>query len=363
MATRFEVRRDDIRQGRWAGVTNEIGAGGVRMRIDLFALTANNVTYATFGEALGYWQHFPTGDPTTGAIPTWGFGTVTESRCEGVDTGERFYGYFPIADECVLYPENVSTAGFSDGAEHRRGLPPIYAHYDRCTSDASYVAEREPQQALLRPLFSTAFLLDDFLHDNGYFGADTVVLSSASSKTAYGTAFCLSQRQGDRVRVVGLTSPANADFTRSLGCYDDVVIYDQIGTSLAETPSVYVDFSGDGAVRSAVHRRLGDRLTYDCAVGVTHWDAAGAPDSELPGPAPVLFFAPAQAAKRTEELGTAGLRERLATAWTAFMGPVTRTRDPWLVVVSGQGRAAVEECYTALLDGRVPAREGHVLSV
>ncbi|BBX18737.1 hypothetical protein CRI77_25890 [Mycolicibacterium duvalii] len=364
MAIRFDVRRDDIRQGRWATIeAGELDAGAVRVRIDLFALTANNITYATFGDALGYWQHFPTGDAETGAIPTWGFGTVIESRCDGVDVGQRFYGYFPIADEVVLYPQDVSTAGFADGAEHRRGLPPVYAHYDLCTSDASYVAEREPQQALLRPLFSTAFLLDDFLYDNGYFGAQAVVLSSASSKTAYGTAFCLSRRQGDDVEVIGLTSPANADFTRSLGCYDEVVTYDRIDAALPENPSVYVDFSGSSPVRAAVHRRLGDQLTYDCAVGVTHWDAEAGRDAELPGPAPVLFFAPDQAAKRAEELGTAGLRERLATAWTAFMEPVTRAEDPWLSVVAGQGRSAVEDCYTALLDGRVPAREGHVLSV
>lgn len=333
------------------------------MRIDLFALTANNITYATLGDTLGYWQHFPTDDPATGAVPAWGFGSVTESDCEGVDVGDRFYGYFPVADEVVLYPDDVSNAGFRDSAEHRRGLPPVYAQYERCTSDASYVAEREPQQALLRPLFSTSFLLDDFLHDNAYFGADTIVLASASSKTAYGTAFCSSQREGaGAVRVVGLTSPANEEFTRSLGCFHDVLTYDQIDTALSVTPSVFVDFSGDAAVRSEVHQRLGDRLTYDCAVGVTHWDAE-AVHAELPGPGPVLFFAPDQAAKRAQEWGTAGLRERLATAWTAFMEPVTRPGNPWLTVVSGGGRSAVESCYTALLDGRVPAREGHVLSV
>ncbi|MGE2832744.1 DUF2855 family protein [Mycobacterium sp. SMC-4] len=363
VATRFEVRRDDIRRSSWASTPADMGAGAVRMRIDLLALTANNITYATLGDSFGYWQHFPTGDPATGVIPAWGFGAVTDSDRDGVDVGDRFYGYFPIADEVVLYPQNVSNAGFSDGAEHRRGLPPIYARYERCTSDASYVAEREPQQAILRPLFATSFLLDDFLHDNGYFGADTVVLSSASSKTAYGTAFCLSQRHGENeVRVVGLTSPANEEFTRSLGCYDDVLTYDQIETQLPENPTVIVDFSGSAAVRAAVHQRLGDHLTYDCAVGATHWNAEPT-DTAVPGPDPVLFFAPDQATKRMQEWGTAGLRERMATSWTAFMEPVTRPDDPWLTVVTGHGKSAVESCYAALLDGRVPAREGHVLSV
>lgn len=364
VTNRFEVRRDDIRDGRWTTpAAPQLIDGAVRMRIDLFALTSNIITYAKFGDALGYWQHFPTDDPATGAIPVWGFATVTESACAGVDVGERFYGYYPMADEVVLYPEDVSTAGFSDGAEHRRGLPPVYAQYERCTSDASYVAEREPQQALLRPLFATSFLLDDFLSAREYFGADTVVLASASSKTAYGTAFCLSQRRdADAVKVVGLTSPANAEFTRSLGCFQEVLTYDEVGTSLPESSSVYVDFSGDGTVRDAVRQRLGDRLVYDCAVGMTHWDAA-ADTAESPGPDPVLFFAPDQAAQRAAEWGTAGLRERMAIAWSAFMEPVTRAGDPWLEIVTGQGQSAIEACYTALLDGRISAREGHVLTV
>jgi hypothetical protein len=279
-----------------------------------------------------------------------------------VEVDERFYGYWPIGDDIVLRPEGVYPGGFTDGAEHRRALHPIYNQYVRCSADPGYVADREAQQALLRPLFATAFLIDDFLADNGFFGANTVILSSASSKTAYGTAFCLAQRRGsaDAVTVVGLTSPANAEFTSALGCYDQVLCYDDVA-SLPDVASVYVDFSGDPTVRGAVHRRLADRLAYSCLVGATHWDALGGGE-ELPGPAPVLFFAPDQAGKRIAEWGLAGYQERMATAWTAFMEPVTNAEHPWLTVVTGQGRDAIEKSYTALLDGTVPANEGHILS-
>jgi hypothetical protein len=197
-----------------------------------------------------------------------------------------------------------------------------------------------------------------------------VILSSASSKTAYGTAFCLALRRGtaDAVKVVGLTSPHNLAFTRALGCYDDALIYDSVlvyedvPAALIEEPAVYVDFSGSATVRAAVHRRLAGTLTYSCAVGGTHWDAM-AGGGELPGPAPILFFAPEQARKRSGEWGPAALQERIATTWDAFMEPVTRTEKPWLTVVRGRGTAAVEACYAALLDGTVPAHEGHVLSV
>ena len=62
---------------------------------------------------------------------------------------------------------------------------------------------------LLRPLFITSFMIDDFLHDNDFFGASTVLISSASSKTSYGLAFMLSLRADKRYQVIGLTSVGN----------------------------------------------------------------------------------------------------------------------------------------------------------
>ena len=39
----------------------EIELGEVLLSIDAFAFTANNVTYAMFGDAMNYWQFFPRG--------------------------------------------------------------------------------------------------------------------------------------------------------------------------------------------------------------------------------------------------------------------------------------------------------------
>jgi hypothetical protein len=99
MTTRLEIQRGDIRQTHWRDVPSPaLTDGAVRMRIDKFALTSNNITYAGFGELMNYWQFFPTGDPATGSLPAWGFGTVAESRRPGVEAGDRFYGYYPLAD-------------------------------------------------------------------------------------------------------------------------------------------------------------------------------------------------------------------------------------------------------------------------
>ena len=366
-ATHFVVQRNALRTTCFIvdeASSKPLDAGEVRLRIASFALTANNITYAAFGESMRYFDFFPAPDLDWGRIPVWGFAEVAESRCEGVSVGERLYGYLPISTQVVVSPARVSDSGFVDGAAHRRELHAVYNQYLRCASDPLYRADREAEQALLRPLFVTSFLIDDFIADNQRFGARTVLLSSASSKTAYGTAFCLRQRRAtpEAMHVVGLTSPANVAFAESLGCYDRVLTYDALASLPADEPTVYVDFSGSAKVRSAVHHHFGDRLAYSCAVGGTHWDDLGGA-AGLPGPRPTLFFAPSQVKKRSVDWGPAGLQQRIAAAWHAFMTPVTDARHPWLTVIRASGPEAITDTYLELLDGKTNPRQGHMFSM
>ena len=365
MTTMFTVGRGDLRRTQWRSAAPvPLAPGQVRLRIGPFALTSNNVTYGAFGDAMHYWDFYPTGDAATGCIPVWGFATVSESLVDGVDVGERFYGYWPMADEAVVEPVRIVSAGFVDGAAHRKDLPEVYNRYLRCSSDPAYRVEHEALIALLRPLFITSFLIDDFLADNAFFGANTVLVSSASSKTAYGLGFCLALRRGTPAAAtsVGLTSARNVAFTEGLGCYDRVARYDEIAGLPTDRRAVYVDMSGDAALRDAIHDRWRDALAYSCSVGGTHWEALGG-GKGLAGPRPVLFFAPAQIKKRIAEWGALGLEERLASAWSAFLQRVGDPDRPWLRVVAAEGREAVERTYIELLDGRVPADEGRVLAL
>ncbi len=365
MTTMFAVGRSDLRSTHWLDTAPvPLAPGEARLRIGLFALTSNNVTYGAFGEAMHYWDFFPTGDPATGCIPAWGYATVSESRVDGVDVGERFYGYWPMADEVVLAPARVIAEGFVDGAPHRRDLPEVYNRYLRCSCDPTYRPEHEALTALLKPLFITSFLIDDFLADNAFFAATTILVSSASSKTAFGLGYSLARRRAEpgMAKVVGLTSPANVSFTRGLGCYDEVVAYADVTTLPADERTVYVDMSGDAALRAKVHGHWGDQLAYSCSVGGTHWQALGG-GKGLPGTRPVLFFAPAQIKKRIAEWGAIVLQQRLASAWQGFVEKVTDSQSPWLRVVSATGREAVQSTYSTLLEGRVAASEGRVLAL
>ena len=211
---------------------------------------------------------------------------------------------------------------------------------------------------LFRPLFMTAFLLDDFLADNGFFGARTAVLSSASSKTAFGLAFLLHRNRRSQCDVTGLTSPGNVAFVDSLGCYDRVATYDQIRSLPREVPVVFVDMAGDGVVLNALHHHYGDNVKHSCIVGATHWERR-AREGELPGVQPTFFFAPTQLQKRVREWGPGGLQQRYGTAWRQFLA----FTEPRIRVVHGRGRAAVERVYLETLEGRSRPDEGHVLSL
>ena len=351
----------DLARTRWVVTDPEppLQPGQARLDIDLVALTANNVTYGAFGESMHYWDFFPTGEAGWGQIPTWGFATVSASQAPGVEVGTRVYGYLPMARTLVVTPGKAGPGGFADAVPHRAALPAIYNRYATVLRDPLYRPEHEGLIAVLRPLFTTSFLIDDALAEAGHHGARQVVLSSASSKTAYATAWCLAQR-GD-VKLVGLTSSRNLDFVRRLGVYHEVVAYDALA-SIGHEPAVYVDFAGRPDLRRAVHEHFGDALVCSTAVGATDWQHLANTDRRpLPGAKPQFFFAPTQAEKRLAEWGREGFGVRLGGAWTGFTAAVLGATPPWLTLREASGREGIEAAYREVLDGRLPADVAVVL--
>ena len=354
----LEVDKTDLFHTRIAALPNRpLKSGEVRLLIDDFALTANNITYAVFGDAMNYWQFFPASSAGWGRVPVWGFATVDESMHDEIEVGERFYGYYPMATELVVAPERVREDGFTDSSSHREGLSIVYNRYTRISSDPAYRADYENQQMLFKPLFLTSFLIDDQLDELHFYGAEQVILSSASSKTAMALAWLLRKRS---IRVVALTSPASRAFVRNSQAYNDVVLYDDIAGSLEEIPSVFVDFAGAPETVRAVHERLGDLLKASIIVGATNWQASGAGKkaAPLPGPERSFFFAPDQGEKRSQEWGPAEFSRRVSTELLSFYEPASR----WIKTVRGLGDEAISESYDRVLRGQALPSEGFILS-
>ncbi len=353
----FQVNRADWRKTRIQAnpLSGELKPGQVVFRIDRFAFTANNITYAAAGDMLGYWRFFPA-EEGWGRLPTMGFGDVVASTHADVSLGTRCFGFFPMSNYLCIEPATVSATSITDGVAHREGLAAVYNQYNPVNTDALYSADHEDAMILMRGLYMTSFLSEDFMAENAMFGAESVLISSASSKTSISLAFRLGQT--GNARAIGLTSPGHLDFVRSLGCYDTVVAYDAIDSLPADTPSAFVDMAGSDAVVRAVHTHFGDQLRHSQRIGVTHWEAPPA-DGELPGPEREFFFAPSQVQKRVADWGAGGFQQRLGEGWTAF-------RDgsrAWLDVQRGYGPAAVEPVYHDTLEGRTRPDTGQVLSL
>jgi hypothetical protein len=352
----FVVGRGDLRRTGFVPAAQTpdtaLEPGEILARITRFAFTANNITYGAVGEMIGYWTFFPAPEGW-GRIPVWGFADVVRSQHGSIAAGERLYGYFPMSQYLVLRPDRVAAGSFVDSSPHRAALPPVYNQYTRVGTAED--PARDGQIAIFRPLFATSFLLDDFLDENGLFDARAVVLSSASSKTALGLAFLLSQAK--RCPVIGLTSARNRAFVERTGYYDRVLTYDEVAGLPDGTASVFIDFAGNGEVVRAVHARLGGALRQSIQVGVTHWERM-APASDLPGPAPVFFFAPDRVKKRMTDWGPAEFQRRVGEAMDRFL----RSAAAWLRIVEGKGPAALESVYQEMLAGRTDPAEGHVLT-
>ena len=171
---------------------------------------------------------------------------------------------------------------------------------------------------LLQPLIITSFFGADFLQDNDFFGAKQLVFSSASSKTAYGTGFCLKQAKG--VELIGLTSARNLAFTEGLGRYQRVVTYEELIKLDANTPTVYIDFAGDTSLRERIHRHFGEALKYDRVAGsAQNTDPHHLRVPGLPGPEPTLCFGPVQIAKRNKEWNYDEVNRRFGEAQREFV--------------------------------------------
>ncbi|MFN3517735.1 MAG: DUF2855 family protein [Novosphingobium sp.] len=356
MSQTVQFQRHDLAQSRIVDAAlPPLGDGAVRLKIESFAVTANNVTYAIAGDAFGYWNFFP-GEGDWGVVPMWGHAVVEASNHPDIAVGERVYGYLPMGQHLDLLPVGVSAAGFSDGAAHRQPMSPIYNQYSRLAGDPEHDPAREAERMIFGPLFKTGFLIESFMRREDWFGAGAAVITSASSKTALSLASVVRHRSPG-VKRIGLTSAGNAGFVKASGFYDEVLAYDRVA-DLPRLPSVSVDFAGNAGLLRAIHTALGDHLRYSCTVGATHVGAGfGQNSGAIPGPEPTLFFAPDHAVTAIRELGPKAFGEAVAESWARFLAEVGGA-----VVVSRQdGLAAAQQAFAAIHGGKADPAVGIVI--
>jgi len=349
-----QVDRSDLSQTRIVeGEAAALSDGQVRIKVEKFGFSANNITYGVAGDQLGYWQFFPpiVADESWGVIPVWGFGIVTESQCGALPVGERLFGYFPPATEVTMTPGDTTKTHFFDQSPHRAALPKGYNIYRRLTAEPGYDPAHDTLRMLLYPLYLTSFALWEQLKAEAWYNAEQILIVSASSKTSIGLAYALSDDPG-APKSIGLTSSRNLDFVKSLGIYDQVLIYDAVG-DVPTAPSAIVDMSGNADVLGDLHQSLGAKMTQTLNVGLTHWDGARK-DARINRDRSAFFFAPTRLQTLMKEWGA----ETFGTRTNGFILKTSARSMDWLELSDMGGLSGLDAKFSDVLQGRVAPNHG-----
>ena len=342
---------------------NDIDENQVLLKVERFSFTANNVTYGVAGDAIGYWQFFPPTENLNnewGCIPMWGFAEVVSSNNDDIKNGERIFGYFPPANNLLVNPIKISPQSFVDGKEHRKELPPVYNNYVRLNGEENYDSSMDNVRALLFPLHITAFCLCDALEEQAYEGASQVIIISASSKTGIGLAQGLADN-ADSPKIVGLTSRNNTNFLEGLGCYDEVISYDQLEKINNQDLSVMVDMSGNQEILSSIQDSLGNNMVKCLTVGMTHWNKGGTVEDALAEAElqdrTEFFFAPSHIQKRNSDWGVEGYNKRTSI----FMSKRAEQSREWMQIKEISGLDKFIQTYQEIVNGDIKPNEGIIV--
>ncbi len=306
----FWVNKQNLSFSKWqSGALSELQPGEVLFAIERFAFTANNITYALLGERFSYWQFFPTPDPEYGIVPVWGVAKVVASKCDDTAVGERFYGYWPLSQYLVSRTKALQTGLLIEKSEHRKALPISYNLYEKITNQTQQEIDL---LCLLKPLYTTAYLLALQTCET-YMGNNSQILfSSASSKTSLMTAQEIRTRLNpdSEIKLVGLTSNLNKGFVEDTGYYDQVISYDSLSELDKDTGTCCLDFSGNADLAAQLGDLLKHQLSSFVQIGMTDWQALGRVNIAVE---PTLFFAPTVYQTVSKQVGAAQLQAAIDT--------------------------------------------------
>jgi hypothetical protein len=408
----------------------------VLIRTKIISLTNNTLTYALGGgrgfPGLDWWNvwPFPSSSSSSSSgggggaplpppfdaedaeerycrIAAWGTSVVVESGIADLPVGTELFGYQPVGNgvECLCL-EAVDGKRWTEVSERRvKGLLPIYNRYvayPPSTSssssssrgggeDGSWEKESKGWDALMRPLYQSAFLLNRFAFDwtaaaerkvhplgiaeipwseeEADIAGAVVVLLAASGKTGLATAYELRNTRPDDkkpAKVVGVGSEWSREFSRGTGLFDEVLLYEDVdspGFDLAGILGgsekkkvgkvVVVDFGARGAAVEKWVDALKEKAERFQVVAV------GA-DPLSKGPSKIAALA-MQPGSGVAQMNAGGLQEHAAkvlgareysaeldTAWEAFKanGAVPGLRLTW-----GRGIDEYGKGWEALVAG------------
>ena len=157
-----------------------------------------------------------------------------------------------------------------------------YNQIIRCATDPQYTPTSigEDLTMLYRPLFWTSYWCEDWIHSSSYrSGVSHILISSASSKTAFCLAYLIAKRtrRGEidkDTKIIGLTSKGNVDFTKRLELYHEVLDYGSFTSAHClqggqDSRWLYVDVASNANLNKRIHAHFASPYTGKLAANIT----------------------------------------------------------------------------------------------
>ena len=170
--------------------------------------------------------------------PCWGRCKVYRSNHPQIEEGSTYYGFWPMAAYSVRRVCDVDSTGF-------------IAYNDL----PSFTGPKEWLKLIGMNDTENLYALENYeywkigityareLQDMNYFGAQQLVISSASSASGQCIAMSLKELNPS-FKVVGLTSQRNYDFVKQFPFFDEVYAYEDVTSSPNTDKSLYFDALG-----------------------------------------------------------------------------------------------------------------------
>lgn len=364
--------------------------GEIRICVDKFGLSTNNMFYAQMGDApfLKFFDVYPLeGDNDLVNVPAWGLGTVIESENPEFSVGERYRGFYHMTN-VVQMNAKPSSDGLVAIGGNRDKLNKAYNRFIKVSDGPASPftgAGSKPDLAMVSaPGALSGFVIYELLRMKQYYGCNGVVLTSASSKLSLATAVCLQEERKNRSlkKVIGYTSAANAEFVQSTGLYNEVLTYDKTLPSDKELQLIMIDVAGD----AAIFKRNKKRIKKALAVGATHSSAKASTFAAF-GPSGVvkmlsgmvapksvatwvddkldpkleMFFAPTVMTALADKFGKETFEKMGDAALNKFVDAAID--NDWITVVRGEDPEAVQASYERIFRGKLPPSEAVILSL
>lgn len=146
-----------------------------------------------------------------------GIAQVSESHLDNVEVGTKFRAMLPIGESVSFRSAWVDEEDNNNLIVDRPTTNPVYNVFVKLSQNEVTDDERYEDLALAcSPGIVTGFGLNYRLRNQNFYGADVVVVTSASSKVAFALALYLRQNNDlsaeGMTKIFGYTSESNKEF-------------------------------------------------------------------------------------------------------------------------------------------------------